>query len=494
MPELPRPALVVLVGPSASGKSTWAAGAFAASEIVSSDALRAVVGEADDDLAASADAFALLDAIVEARLRRGLTVVVDTLGLEPGRRQGYVETGRRHGIPVVAVVFETAAETRRAWNAARPRPVRADVLRAQVRQLRRASDDIEAEGFGLVVRPDLGAPLEPAPEAGVSSPGPVERSGGLRFGLHISRFDWEGGRAALPGHLRRIASEAAEAGFESIWVMDHARQIPQVGRAWEDIPESFTTLGFLAAWSGDMRIGALVAAVTFRNVAHLGKVVATLDVLSGGRAVCGLGAAWFAEEHRAYGWAFPPLRDRYELLEDALDLYPLLWGPGAPAFQGRRIQVPEAACYPRPLQERIPILVGGSGERRTLRLVAERADACNLRGDPARVRHKLGVLAEHCETADRDPAEIEVTHLSTALAAPSADEVAALAGRLRPGQTPPSRYAASVNAATVDVHVRRFRELHEAGVETAMVRLADLGRDRSAIERFAPVISALAPG
>jgi alkanesulfonate monooxygenase SsuD/methylene tetrahydromethanopterin reductase-like flavin-dependent oxidoreductase (luciferase family)/predicted kinase len=491
-PELPRPALVVLVGPSASGKSTWASSLFAASEIVSSDALRAMVGEADDDLAASADAFAVLDAIVEARLRRGLTAVVDTLGLEPGRRRAYLEAGRRHGLPVVAVVFETPAETCRTWNAARSRPVRADVLRAQLRQLREAGEAVEREGFDAVLRRSVGASGETAAAAVASAPATAGHSGGLRFGLHVSRFDWEGGREAMPAHLQRIATEAAEAGFESIWVMDHARQIPQVGRAWEDIPDSFTTLGYLAAWSGDMRIGALVAAITFRNVAHLGKMVATLDVLSGGRAVCGLGAAWFAEEHRAFGWTLPPLRERYELLEDALELYPLLWGPGAPAFTGRRIHVAEAACYPRPVQERIPIIVGGSGERRTLRLVAERADGCNLRGDAPTVRHKLGVLAGHCRAVERNPEEIEVTHLSTALAAPTADGVAALAARLRPGQTPPSRYAASVNAATVDEHVRRFGELRRAGVHTAIVRLADLGRDPAAVERFAPVISALA--
>jgi alkanesulfonate monooxygenase SsuD/methylene tetrahydromethanopterin reductase-like flavin-dependent oxidoreductase (luciferase family)/predicted kinase len=493
-PALPRPALVVLVGPSASGKSTWAASTFAAAEIVSSDALRAVVGEADDDLAASADAFAVLDAIVDARLRRGLTVVVDTLGLDPARRLGYLEAGRRAGIPAVAVVFDTPADACRAWNASRPRPVRADVLRSQLRQTRQVSEDVGREGFDVVLHLAVGALPEAASTAGAPAPARGERPTGLRFGLHVSRFDWEGGREAMPSHLQRIAVEAEAAGFESIWVMDHARQIPQVGRAWEDIPDSFTTLGYLAAWSGAMRIGALVAAITFRNVAHLGKMVATLDVLSGGRAVCGLGAAWFADEHRAFGWALPPLRERYELLEDALELYPLLWGPGAPAFDGRRIHVAEAACYPRPLQERIPIIVGGSGERQTLRLVAEHADGCNLRGEPATVRHKLDVLARHCQAAGRDPGGIEVTHLSTALAGPSADAVAALAARLRPGQTPPSRYAASVNAATVEEHVRRFRELRLAGVDTAIVRLADLGRDPGAIERFAPTIAALTEG
>jgi alkanesulfonate monooxygenase SsuD/methylene tetrahydromethanopterin reductase-like flavin-dependent oxidoreductase (luciferase family) len=139
----------------------------------------------------------------------------------------------------------------------------------------------------------------------------------------------------------------------------------------------------------------------------------------------------------------------------------------------------------------VPLLVGGSGERRTLRLVAERADGCNLFGDPATVERKLAVLADHCADVGRDPREIEVTHLSTALAAPTPDAVADLVARLRPGRTPPSRYAAAVRAATVGEQVRRYGALRDAGVQTAIVRLADLGRDEGAITRFAPVIAAL---
>ena len=149
-------------------------------------------------------------------------------------------------------------------------------------------------------------------------------------------------------------------------------------------------------------------------MAHLGKIVATLDVVSGGRALCGIGAGWFEREHRLYGWEFPPLRERFARLEDALELLPLMWGPGSPRFEGRTVTVEEAICYPRPLQERVPILVGGSGERRTLRLVARHADACNLFGDPETVRHKVAVLRSHCEAEGRDPAEVTVTHLAAA--------------------------------------------------------------------------------
>jgi alkanesulfonate monooxygenase SsuD/methylene tetrahydromethanopterin reductase-like flavin-dependent oxidoreductase (luciferase family) len=271
--------------------------------------------------------------------------------------------------------------------------------------------------------------------------------------------------------------------------MDHFRQIPQIGRAWEDFLESYTTLAYLAACTERVRVGALVTGITYRNVAHLGKIVATLDVLSGGRAVCGLGLAWFAEEHLAYGWEFPPVGERYALLEDALQVLPLLWGQGSPAFRGRVLTVPEAVCYPRPLQEHIRVVVGGGGERRTLRLAARYADASNVFGDAAAVRHKAAVLRAHCEDAGRDPRQVELTHLSTALVGADDAHVGELVERLRPRRRDPARYAAEVNAGTVADHVGRFRELAEAGVREVMVRLPDLA-DTDPLDRMAKVISA----
>jgi alkanesulfonate monooxygenase SsuD/methylene tetrahydromethanopterin reductase-like flavin-dependent oxidoreductase (luciferase family) len=229
--------------------------------------------------------------------------------------------------------------------------------------------------------------------------------------------------------------------------------------------------------------------VTYRNLGHLAKIVATLDVLSGGRAVCGLGAAWFEREHRAYGWRFPPVSERFALLEDALQLLRLMWGPGSPAFEGRTITVPEAICYPRPLQERIPILVGGSGERKTLRLVARHADACNLFGDAATVRRKLEVLKAHCDAAGRTLEDVEVTHLSTVLAAGDRASLDDAVERLRPSSVAAEAYAARVNAGTIEDHVGRFRELAEAGVDTAIVNMPDV-QDPEALARFAEVIGA----
>ena len=244
--------------------------------------------------------------------------------------------------------------------------------------------------------------------------------------------------------------------------MDHFLQIPQVGREWEDMLESYTTLGYLAGVTERIRLGTLVTGITYRNLAHLAKIVATLDVLSGGRALCGLGAGWFEREHELYGWALPAAAPTATPGSRTRSSCCRSCGARARrASRAARCTVSEAICYPRPLQERIPILVGGSGEQRTLRLVARHADACNLFGDPDTVRHKVAVLHEHCATEGRDPAAITVTHLGAArVVAP---------GEPRSGQ----------GAATVEEHVGRYRELAEAGVQTAIVGLSDAGRARS---------------
>lgn len=255
--------------------------------------------------------------------------------------------------------------------------------------------------------------------------------------------------------------------------MDHFIQIPQVGRHWDSMLDSWTTLGFLAGRTTRATLGTMVTGITYRNVAHLAKMAATLDVLSGGRAVCGIGAGWFEREHKAYGFDFPPLRRRFEMLEDALQVLPLMWGPGAPAFEGRVVTVAEALCYPRPLQERIPILVGGSGERRTLLLVARYADACNLVGDAATVRHKVDVLRAYCADVGRDPSAVQVTHLSSAHVA---DDPAEVSGPV---------------SGTVEEHVGRYRELAEAGVQTEIVRLAS--PDEQSVAAFAPIVAAFGP-
>ncbi|WP_327005204.1 LLM class flavin-dependent oxidoreductase [Dactylosporangium sp. NBC_01737] len=458
MLTLPEPCVVVLVGPGAAGKSTWAQTHFAADRIVSSDRLRALVGAGEDDVTASADAFALLDTVVAQRMRR-LTTVIDTLGLDPQRRAAWVAAAKAHGLPCVAIAFDTPAAQCRARNRARTtKRIPADVHTSQLRGWAKTRELLASEGFDAV---HLETPARTVPEVFVEAAEARDRQlddpARLRFGLHIGRFQGV--------DVRQSAAQAEEAGFDAIYVMDHFRQIPQLGRAWEDFLESYTTLAYLAACTTKVRLGALVTGVTYRNVAHLGKIVATLDVLSGGRAVCGLGLAWFKEEHVAYGWPFPSVGDRYALLEDALQLLPLLWGKGSPRFEGRSLTVPEALCYPRPVQERVPIIVGGNGEQRTLRLAATYADAANVMGDLATVRRKAEILRGY------NPAT-RLTHLGTALVAADDRHLAELVERGR-GRRSREAYAKEVNAGTVADHIGRFRQLADAGVREAMVRLPD---------------------
>jgi len=487
---LPSPCLVVLVGPGASGKSTWAADHFPPDALVSSDRLRALVGSGEDDISASDDAFELLDTVVERRLRRRLTTVVDTLGLDAGRRRGWLETAARWQVPCVAVTFDVPAAEARARNRRRPKPVPASALAAQQRSWATAREQLSTEGFDAVIP---AAPVRVVPKAFASAPEAARRQAeqptGLRFGLHIGSFTFPGGTPAARRAMREMAAAAELAGFDAIYVMDHFRQIPQVGRQWEDFLESYTTLGYLAACTERARLGALVTGVTYRNLAHLGKIIATLDVLSGGRAVCGLGLAWHRDEHLAYGWEFPSTAERYKLLEDALQLLPLLWGPGSPAYDGRRVKVPEAMCYPRPLQAHVPVVVGGGGERCTLRLAARYADAANVLGDKETVRRKAAVLRAHCEAEGRDPGAVELTHLSTVLVGADDRHVAELVERARGRGGDRARVADALNAGTAADHVGRFRELAEAGVSEAVVRLAGL-MEPGAMEQMASVISA----
>jgi F420-dependent oxidoreductase-like protein len=483
---LPSPCVVVLVGPAASGKTTWAEAWFAPDQIVSSDRLRALIGDSEHDIAASKDAFLLLDLVLEQRLRRRVTTVVDTLGLDAARRARYRELAAAADLPCFAIMFDTPAAEVRARNRDRGTTVPTAVLTQQLRGWPAVRDALANEGFASVHLP---GPVHLAPAAlahSTEAHGPASR---LRFGLQLPRFTWPGGSAEIGPRLEAIAGAAENAGFDSLWVMDHFRQIPGMGQPWEDMLESWTTLGFLAATTHRVRLGTMVSGITYRNVAHLGKIVATLDVLSGGRAICGLGLGWFAQEHAAYGWDFPPVGDRYALLEDALQLLPLLWGPGTPPFEGQVLKVPEAMCYPRPLQEHVPILVGGSGERRTLRLVARYADACNLFGEAPTVGHKVAVLRRHCAELNRDPGTVEITQLSTVLVGADRSQVAATVERLRPRRMSADRFAQRINAGTVDQHVGRFRQLASAGVQTAVVSLPDVD-DPEALGRFGEVIAA----
>jgi alkanesulfonate monooxygenase SsuD/methylene tetrahydromethanopterin reductase-like flavin-dependent oxidoreductase (luciferase family)/predicted kinase len=496
---VPDPALVVLVGPAGSGKSAWAAARYRPQEVVSSDQLRAVVGSGEHDLDASADAFTLLDQIVAARLRRGLTTVIDTLGLDPARRRGYLELARRHGLASVAVVFDTDPAQCRRRNRARDQAVPAGVLDGQLRRMRTAVADIPGEGWDLILpagqadpaHPAGSAHLEPSHTPGARSAAREQRRRPVRLGfvLQLSRFGWDGHPAGPAGWLAAVAGNAAEAGLQGIALMDHLIQIPQVGRAWEPIPEPWVTLGMLAGLQPDLRLGTLVTPVTFRAPGIVAKTVATLDALSGGRAFCGVGAGWWAREHAAFGLPFPPAPDRLDRLEAAIETLRALWQPGTKAYTGQRVSLPETTCYPRPASP-IPVIVGGSGEKRTLRIAARLGDGCNLPSDLGELEHKLAVLREHCLRAGRDPAEVEITVLDVPVIGRDREHAASLVEQLR-GRTTAAVFARRHHAGTAADHIGRYRLLAERGVTTVFVSLPDLAHPDDVL-RLAPVAAAFA--
>jgi F420-dependent oxidoreductase-like protein len=239
----------------------------------------------------------------------------------------------------------------------------------------------------------------------------------MRIGLQIPSFTWPGSPASIRGKLAEIARAAEEAGFASVWVMDHFFQIPPVGPAEQEMLEGYSALSYLAAVTERVKLGTLVTGVTYRHPGVLAKTVTTLDVLSGGRAWLGIGAAWFDREHHGLGVPFPPLGERFERLEEALRIVLQFWSGEVAPFEGRHYRLAETLSSPPAIaRPHPPILIGGMGERKTLRLVARYADACNLFtfGGPELVRKKLDVLRRHCDTEGRDYAAIEKTTLGSA--------------------------------------------------------------------------------
>jgi F420-dependent oxidoreductase-like protein len=232
----------------------------------------------------------------------------------------------------------------------------------------------------------------------------------MDLGFHIADFTWNGGPSKLAPTLGRLAREAEAGGIARLTVMDHFWQIGPVGAPEESMLEAYTTLGYLAAVTERVLLHTLVTGVVYREPGFLAKVVSTLDVLSGGRAGLGIGAAWFQEEAEGLGFAFPPLGERFERLEETLRICLQMWGEDEGAFEGRHYQLGRMLNAPAPLSRPHPfLLVGGGGERKTLRLVAQYANACNIFGGGDEARHKLEVLRSHCETLGRDYGEIEKT-------------------------------------------------------------------------------------
>jgi F420-dependent oxidoreductase-like protein len=278
----------------------------------------------------------------------------------------------------------------------------------------------------------------------------------VKVGLQICSFTWPGGAEAIGPTLARIVRQADDVGFDSIWVMDHFFQIRGVGRPEEPMLEGMTTLGFMAAHSRRARLGLMVGGIHYRDPGLWVKATTTLDVLSDGRAWLGIGAAWNEEESRALGFAFPPLGDRFEILEDTLRMAHAMWegerGTEAP-LDGRHLHATRLLNSPQSLtRPRVPIMVGGGGEKKTLRLVAQYADACNVFGSPEAIARKYAILDEHCATVGRDPSAIERSTLQN----------------VRLG--PPGARGTESPAQVVD----RFGELSDAGAEHVIFELKDV--------------------
>jgi F420-dependent oxidoreductase-like protein len=236
----------------------------------------------------------------------------------------------------------------------------------------------------------------------------------MRIGLNIPRFTWPGGDAVIGPKLAEMARTADEVGFDPISVMDHFFQIQYQGPPELPMLEAYTTLGFLAAHTERASLLTLVTGVVYRYPGVLAKAVTTLDVLSGGRAMLGIGAAWNEEEARGLGFPFPPIAVRFEMLEETLQIVLQMWSDDDGPYHGRHYHLDRTLNSPQPLQRpHPPILIGGSGERKTLRLVAQYADACNLFARGGDLAHKLDVLREHCDRLGRDYDAIEKTVITT---------------------------------------------------------------------------------
>lgn len=283
----------------------------------------------------------------------------------------------------------------------------------------------------------------------------------MRFGVQVSAFSWDGGPAQIGPTFGRIARTVEDAGLDSLWVMDHFFQISMIGPPEMEMLEGYTALAYAAALTERIELGTLVTGVTYRHPGVLLKTVTTLDVLSGGRAWLGIGAAWNQEEHDGLGVPFPPLGERFQRLEEVLQLARRMFAADDSPFEGRHYTLTRPLNSPAPLR-RPPIMVGGMGEQKTLRLVAQYADACNLFDiGAAGVAAKLDVLRRHCERVGRDPAQIATTVLSSLAISRS--------GRKR---------ASGESTTSVGQAVDRYARLAEVGVDQVILGLgADTDND-----------------
>ncbi len=473
---LPDPALIVLIGASGSGKSTWAQAHYRTAEIVSSDDLRGIVGSGRHDLDASADAFRLLDDIVTGRVRRNLATVIDTLGLEPARRQTYLALARTHKLPAIAVVFDTPAKLARERNAGRDRPVPAPVLAAQLAQASDIQAQLVAEGWDRIVTISVDSPEN---QTLATARPRIEMPEGLQFILQLSRFPWGDDPAQW---LKGVAEAASAAGWHGIALMDHLIQIPQVDRAWAPIPEPWVTLGLLASLDTTLRLGPLVSPVTFRPPGITAKAAATLDVISGGRAFLGLGAGWWEREHAAFGLPFPSARERLDALEAAIETIRALWAPGTKA---------DTRTCPRP-----PATRGRSQQFRSSSADPAGVPCRSPPGWPtaatsAPTRTPSNPESRRCAITARRPAAIPTSSRSPCSTCRSSgadrDEVWARVEQHR-GRAAAATFARTHHAATYADQRERFARLADNGVSAVFVAPVHL-QTADDVFAFVPMLS-----
>jgi F420-dependent oxidoreductase-like protein len=297
----------------------------------------------------------------------------------------------------------------------------------------------------------------------------------FQLDLHVPNFNWpDTPPEAFFEKLVEIAKTAEDSGFSSISMMDHLHQIPPVGPAENWMMEGNAILAALAARTSRINLGLLVGGVTYRNPALVAKLITTIDIISGGRAVLGIGAAWFEEEHKAYGFDFPPLKERFERLEDALNITRLMFTEPVSTYEGKHHRVDGAFNNPKPIRGDIPILIGGSGERKTLRQVAQYADACNVFAVGDEARRLMGVLDGHCEDVGRDPAEIERTGFASVVVAPTHEQAQRQLDELRSGAEGTRDYYADAFCGDPDEVAEQMATLRETGIDGVVVAFPDM--------------------
>jgi F420-dependent oxidoreductase-like protein len=302
----------------------------------------------------------------------------------------------------------------------------------------------------------------------------------LKFGLQHPNFTFDGEGSRIVEKLRNLVGRAESYGFDSFWVMDHFHQIQVVGQSQEPMLEGWTTQAVVAGLTEKIKLGTLVTGIVYRHPSVLAKIGATLDVLSKGRLFMGIGAAWNVEEANAYGIPFPPVKERMRRLEEAVQIISKMWTEERTSFAGKFYQLRDAYCNPKPIQKpHPPIMIGGSGEKQTLKIVAKYADACNIFGSVETVRQKLGILREHCHQVGRDYDSILKTKLGHVVIDKNREKVTEAIKGL-----PEDRRREYVIYGTPEEVRKQIEAFRDVGLEYLIVNL-EPDRELQALELFA---------